>query len=227
MVPVGLRPPFYFERTRTGWSCVGNGMAASQSQLRMGFTRFATLDAPKPAPGYGVRQFRAGDEDAWLAILSTGEFGEWDRTRLDLIRNSSRAPMPLEGVFFATRDDRPVGAACTFLYQRENEEISELGWVAVLPEHRGHGLGREVCRSVLCFARELGHRYAFLLTEDFRLAAIKTYLRLGFQPEIVDESHPARWAALWRALSGGEWGDASVLSLVLNQGYAIAQGQDW
>ena len=193
----------------------------------MGFTRFAALEAPQLAPGYGLRSYCPGDEDAWLAILSTGEFGEWDRTRLELILNSGRAPLPLAGIFFATVDDRPVGTACTFLYRREAEEISELGWVAVLPPHQGHGLGLAVCRAVLGFARGLGHRYSFLLTEDFRLGAIKTYLRLGFQPEMVDASHPERWAALWRALRGDEWGDASVLSLVLNQGFAIAQGQDW
>jgi mycothiol synthase len=193
----------------------------------MGFNRFATLEVPHPAPGYGLRRFRPGDEDAWLEILAAGEFGQWNRARLAMILESNRAPMPLAGIFFATYDDRPVGAACTFLYRRDSEEISELGWVAVHPAYRGRGHGRQVCQAMLCFARDLGHRYSFLLTDDYRLAAIKTYLRLGFQPEIVDASHPERWAMLWNALRGHEWGDASVLSLTPNQGYPIAQGQDW
>jgi mycothiol synthase len=73
---------------------------------------------------------------------------------------------------------------------------SELGWVVVEPAHRGRGLGELVCRGALGYVGALGHRYAYLLTEDFRRAAIKTYLRLGFEPEILDASHPARWAAL-------------------------------
>lgn len=177
---------------------------ASLSQLRMGFTRFGELIPPQPAPGYGIRSFRPGDEDAWVAVLSTGDFGAWDRARLDRMLAGERAPMPLEGAFFVTHRDQPVGAACTFLHWREGEEVPELGWVVVHPAHRGHGLGLQVCRAVLGYIRELGNGYAFLLTEDFRLPAIKTYLRLGFEPEMLDPSHAGRWEALRQALNSPE-----------------------
>jgi mycothiol synthase len=166
----------------------------------MGFTRFDQLTTPRLPPGYGLRTYRPGDEDDWLAILATGDFGDWGRERLDRILAGERAPMPVEGVFFATREDRPVGAACAFLYQDERGEFSELGWVAVRPEHRGHGLGIEVCRAVLGFARERGHKYAYLKTEEYRLTAIRTYLRLGFEPEMIDPSHPAWWEKTRRTL---------------------------
>ena len=32
-----------------------------------------------------------------------------------------------------------------------------------------------------------------LFTDDHRLAAIKTYLKLGFEPQMVHDSHPERW----------------------------------
>src|SRR5438874_1015563 len=80
-------------------------------------------------------------------------------------------------------------------------EERDVGRAAVAPKHRGHGLGLQVCQAVLDFIHGLGHGYAYLLTDDFRLPAIKTYLRLGFEPEIVDPSHPARWAALRQALT--------------------------
>jgi len=35
-------------------------------------------------------------------------------------------------------------------------------------------------------------------TQDFRLTAIKTYLRLGFEPEITEPDHRARWDELRR-----------------------------
>ena len=175
-------------------------MATAVPQLRMGFTRFDELAPPRAVAGYGLRTYRPGDEDDWIAILATGEFGTWDRARLDGMLAGGRAPMPTEGIFFATYADRPVGTACTFLWPGEQGNIAELGWVAVHPTHRGHGLGRQVCRAVLGYIRELGHDYAFLKTEDFRVPAIKLYLSLGFEPEMVDPVHPAWWAALRKSL---------------------------
>ncbi len=171
-------------------------MTDSQPQLRMGFSRFHDLIAPQPPPGYGLRTFRPGDQEAWVSILATGEFGEWDRPRLDRMLEGERAPLPLAGAFFATHDDQPVGAACTFLHPGAGGSVAELGWVAVLPAHRGHGLALHLCRAVLGYVSALGHEYAYLLTEDFRLAAIKTYLRVGFEPEIVHPSHHERWRAV-------------------------------
>lgn len=178
-------------------------MPGEWAQLRMGFTRFGALPAPRPASGYGLRTYRPGDEDAWIAILSTGDFGVWDRARLDGMLAGERAPLPREGIVFATREGRPVGTACVFLHPGAGGDVAELGWVAVHPAHRGRGLGLAVCRAALGFARGAGHGYAYLLTEDFRLPAIGMYLRLGFEPEMADASHPARWAALGQAL--GEW----------------------
>lgn len=103
----------------------------------------------------------------------------------DRMLGGERAPLPLESIVFATTDDDvPVGVANASLYDSEEGRCAELGWVAVRPEHRGHGLAYEICRGVLQFSRASRHRYVFLKTEDFRVAAIKTYLRLGFEPEV-------------------------------------------
>lgn len=178
----------------------GRKMGQSPSQLRMGFTRFEQLAEPEPVPGYGLSNYCCGDEDAWVAVLSTGEFGEWDRDRLERMIGGERAPMPLEGVFFATYAGCPVGSACAFLYQGDEGEISEFGWLAVCPSHRGHGLGLQMTRAVLGYVRRIGHKYTFLKTEGFRLPAIKTYLRAGFEPEVADPTHAERWESLYQRL---------------------------
>jgi mycothiol synthase len=110
-------------------------------------------------------------------------------------------PAPQDGAFFVTDNDRPVGTACTLLHSGPDGAAAELGWVVVSPEQRGHRLGMVVCRAVLDFIRQLGHDRAFLLTDDFRLPAIQTYLTLGFVPAIVDRSHPTRWAAIHHQLA--------------------------
>jgi len=104
------------------------------------------------------------------------------------------------GIFFATLDDRPVGTASTYLHPTADGVDPELGWVVVDPEHRGRGLGLLVCRAVMRYVARIGYDHAYLLTDDFRLPAIRTYLRLGFEPVAVDSGHPARWAAIYRRL---------------------------
>ena len=155
-----------------------------------------------PPTGYGLRTFRPGDEDAWLALLQSGEFGAWTRTRLKVMLTSEHVPVPPEGIFFATLDDRPVGTASTYLHPKDQGVDPELGWVVVDPRHRARGLGLLVCRAVLEFVGRLGYDHAYLLTDDFRLPAIRTYLRLGFESVMADPGHPARWAAIRRQLAG-------------------------
>jgi len=77
---------------------------------------------------------------------------------------------------------------------------AEIGWVAVVPEHQGRGLGGQITLAACHAARELGFDEAFLFTDDFRLPAIKTYLNLGFTPDCWHESHAGRWTAILRAL---------------------------
>ena len=167
-------------------------MTDEPPQLRMGFTRFTALAPPMVPPGYGLRAFRPGDEEAWLAILAAGDFGAWDRPRLERMLAGERALLPREGIVFATRNDEPVGAACVFLHADAGGAVAELGWVAVLPAHRGRGLGQAICRAALEFVRDTGRRHVYLLTEEHRLPALRMYVRLGFEPELTDPRHSAR-----------------------------------
>ena len=73
--------------------------------------------------------------------------------------------------------------------------------VCVLPEHRGHGLGRVVTLAVLRYMRQHGFRSARLRTDDWRLSAIRAYLSLGLEPlyppdAVPGDDHRARWAAV-------------------------------
>ncbi len=173
-------------------------------QLRMEIrglaARAASLGELHLPPGYGLRTFRSGDEDAWLALLQSGDFGAWNRTRLKVMLAGEHVKVPPDGIFFATADDRPVGTASTYMHPVADGVDPELGWVVVAPEHRGHGLGLLVCRAVLGYVGRLGFDHAYLLTDDFRLPAIKTYVKLGFEPALIDPGHPARWAAVYQQL---------------------------
>lgn len=68
-----------------------------------------------------------------------------------------------------------------------------LHWVGAHQSFRGKGLGRLITLAVLHKFREMGCTSAVLETQDFRLPALQTYFKLGFEPEHYDDTHPARW----------------------------------
>lgn len=169
-------------------------------QLRMRFANWSAVSEPRVPQGYALRTYNGKDDEAWLRLLNAGDFGTWDQERLGRMKNGERAPLPLDGVFFATRDGDPIGTACVFLYKNEKGTYSEYGWLVVDPAHRGKGLGAALTKAALVYARDHGHHHTYLKTEDFRLAAIKTYLKVGFQPEMEHCSSPNRWKELRQTL---------------------------
>ena len=71
-----------------------------------------------------------------------------------------------------------------------------------------------VCRAVLKYVALLGYDHAYLLTDDFRLPAIQTYLHLGFAPgRSQTQATPLRWAAIHRQLANRGGGGSLLLLL--------------
>ncbi len=151
--------------------------------------------------GYALRHFEPGDAAAWAALLDrNGELGEWNADRAaPYFASDSR--MPLAGAFFVTAGGQPVATAQLHLKpDGPYAPVPELGWVAVDPAHQGQRLASVACLAVMRHAATMGHREIFLLTDDNRLPAIWTYLKLGFEPWIADASHPERWRTVQEKL---------------------------
>lgn len=174
------------------------------AQLHMRRT-LSTLPPTVLPQGYVLRAMTPSDLGPWTSLLDrNGELGHWDIDRSRRLFDPG-SPMPLDGSFVVTRDDLPVATAQLHLHTGPDDPYSpvpELGWVSVLPGHRGLRLGRTVCSAVLHHATAQGHRTVFLRTDDHRLAAIRTYLGLGFEPWLYDESAPERWQEVLR---NGNW----------------------
>ena len=75
-------------------------------------------------------------------------------------------------------------------------QLGVLGWVMTHPDLRGHHLGRSVSVAAMHRLYEAGYRAFSLLTDDFRLAAVKTYLDLGWKPWLYLDDMEGRWRAL-------------------------------
>ncbi len=173
----------------------------SQLHMKRSLTALPELDVP---PGYVLKHFKPDDAAAWAALMHrNGELGEWDISKAaPYFAADSR--MPLEGAFFITMGGEPVATAQLHLMpDGPYVPIPELGWVAVVPAHQGHGLATVVCLAVMRYAAAAGHHEIFLRTDDPRLPAIWTYLKLGFEPWITDTSHPGRWQTVREHLARG------------------------
>jgi mycothiol synthase len=54
-------------------------------------------------------------------------------------------------------------------------------------------LGQAVCAAVVARYARGGYQRVFLNTDDFRLPAVKVYLKLGFVPFLHGPDMEARW----------------------------------
>ena len=160
----------------------------------------ARLMPARTAPiGFTLRGYRPGDEDSWVKLINTGEYGsDWDRARFD---EYIAGPERIVGSRVAERDGRIVAATFASI-QPDMENTGRVDFVTSLPDYRGHGLGRLVCGEVVRYLVDRGYSRVILFTDDWRLPAISLYLSMGFQPQMTREDMPERWEAIKRNLGG-------------------------
>lgn len=145
--------------------------------------------------GCRLRTFQPGDEEHWARIMNEciGEGWTAERCRDELI---SRPQFRADGCFITEVDGTPQGTATAWSRPELGPEVGYVHMVGVTRECRGQGLGLLVSLATLHWFRAHGRTSALLHTDDWRLAAIATYLRLGFEPVIHDEQGAGRWAAV-------------------------------
>ena len=79
-------------------------------------------------------------------------------------------------------------------------DYDNLSWVMTHPDFRGHSLGRFVCTEALRISLSSGAAGMTLATDDFREAALRMYLKLGWRPWLytMEDNMRERWEAISR-----------------------------
>ena len=147
---------------------------------------------PITASGYKIRVYHPGDESSFLRLMVAGEFDRWDDEKLQF----NMGKIVPGGWFFAveTRSNDIVGTAmCIHNYTGTAPFVGDLGWLACAPVHRGHGLGYSLTAHVTNRFHQAGYANIQLHTEYYRLPAIKTYLRIGYQPVMYSSDMNGLW----------------------------------
>jgi predicted dehydrogenase/GNAT superfamily N-acetyltransferase len=157
------------------------------------------LAAPPPVvvpDDYEMRQYTPADEANYIELMAKAGFTGWTS---QMVASTVRGILP--GGFFLIvhrATGRLVATAmATHNPTSEHPYGGELGWVAGDPEHKGKGLGLAVCAAVLRRYIQAGYQEIYLRTDDFRLPALKTYLRQGWEPLYFCEGMKERWAEVF------------------------------
>jgi mycothiol synthase len=166
-------------------------------QLEMVRPTAARVAVPPIPDGYLLRQFRTGDERPYddlfhLAWVEEGRFPEM----LERV---------LSGGFFVVEHlaSGELVASCQ-AWRGSNSprhpDAGQVGWLVTDPSHTGKGLGSIVAASATNRSAAEGYRRPCLSTEDFRIAAISIYLKLGWRPYIYCDEIESRWRSIFARL---------------------------
>ena len=161
------------------------------SQLRM------FLDIEKhPLPDYpvpeGFRITRNGPEVAErYEVLREG--AGWGKLKPDFLTNKI---IP-KGLVFCEdiATGLPVASATAEFsdYPGHRGDWGNLGQVLSLESYRGRKLGLVSCLTAMRIIAETGFTKATLLTDDWRVPAIRIYLGTGWRPWLSEPDMPERW----------------------------------
>lgn len=160
-------------------------------------------NAVLPLPdGYTLRSYcedgTGSDEQAWNHIIDECFHNPIINCRDMMLNDPEYRP---ERMFFICYDGEPVATASAWFDAHFGEDSGMVHYVGALPGHSGKRLGLLVSKAAMQKMKKEGRSWAYLTTDDHRIAAIKTYLKLGFEPVMSHESHPGRWEKIYKVLN--------------------------
>ena len=158
-------------------------------QLAMSMNSLDVLPRLVLPEGYDLKSFAEGDAAAWEEIIHDS-FGVEFSFAQSMATSQHFRP---ERVKFIRFDGTPIATASAW---STDDCIGYLHMVGVHSKHLGHGLGGQVSLAALYQMASEGRTRVLLNTDDFRIPAIKTYLKLGFVPLLVHHNHIQRWTSI-------------------------------
>jgi mycothiol synthase len=157
---------------------------------------------------YSLRCFQPGDEPGFFGLMDRTGFPGWNEIEFE----KYLLKLLPDGFFFILhRESGEMAATAMALHNPTplHPFGASLSCVAADPAHQGKGLGYAISAAVTQRILRGGYREIYLETHDWRLPAIKTYLKLGWVPFLYREDMYSRWEAVcsqlqWR-FTPEEW----------------------
>lgn len=164
------------------------------AQLKM-YWRAVKQSYPHCPPGISYRTMRETQEDklAWVELCKNGLLADDAGIDSFVSRMYNQEGFTHDSVFFVEQNQEPIATAAAII--RPNRVMGYLHMVSVAAQMRGKGIGSILNDVVKARFWEYGVPGAYLTTDEWRVPAIKSYLRAGFLPVEYDEGMQQRWIA--------------------------------
>lgn len=135
---------------------------------------------------YELKDFQFDrDEKDWMEVRNAGFAklaGAETPITLEMVKKMAQWDDHIEGGMKVLYHlDRPVGIVRTSKEFGSGEYTAFLALLAVIPEYQGKGLGRELLRAGLSFAKNQGLEKAFISVNAENERAVELYLQEGFK----------------------------------------------
>ena len=167
----------------------------AEMQLKM--RRYSQPVKERSLPdGYAFKFFDGTDKeiDEWVRLCNFGLMeGSTRETFFETVGNFPNVVAERD-CFFVMDDAGRYIASSTAVAGPDGLGLVHM--VASDPSVRGKGIGHAMLAKTLSMLEERGMKVVELLTDDWRLAAVKTYLDAGFLPVLLNDpesDHAARW----------------------------------
>ena len=151
--------------------------------------------------GFTLTKF-VGKEDipAWLAICGDGLVDtDADIDHFDTTIVKTQGVEPYRDIYFIEKDGEKV-ATFAAVPNMGNTGMGNLHMVACKTAYRGLGIGKFMGDYCLQALKNAGVEKVYLLTDDFRIPAIKSYLSCGYLPVDYENDGDADMITRWQRI---------------------------
>lgn len=163
------------------------------SQLKMYWLANNPIVKIKPREGYSF-SFYKDEKDImpWVECCKNGLLHD-DANEEDFIsriKNHEGINMKTD-VIFLDYNGEHIGTITAVYHEEKN--IGEVHMVGIRKDFRGKGLSKVLNCAALMKLKNDGVKYVYLTTDEWRKAAVKSYLSAGFLPVEYDIGMKERW----------------------------------
>lgn len=170
------------------------------AQLKMYWLPGTKIEEHALPEGYCVSNYKnESDKLAWVECCKQGLLEDdataeaFDR-RITVDSNIH----PQQDVFFLDYNGEHIGTVTAFV--NAETRLGDMHMVGIRPDFRGKGLSKFLCQITVNHLKDRDIRAIFLTTDEWRKAAVKSYLRAGFLPVEYDSGMQERWEAMLEEL---------------------------
>ena len=171
-------------------------------QLKMFWENDGTIvEMPTIPAGLTLKTFIELENslNVWLDIV---QYGLSDKLEGEEYYKMCMTDLPYykdDKCFFVLKDGVP--AATITVVCDTDKKHGLIHMVACKPEFRGLGIGTLLNNIALYVLKNEGMKTASLKTDDWRIPAIKGYLKIGFKPDITTEpDYKERWDKIYEEI---------------------------